>query len=173
MLTYMSIRDRVRAVLNTRLFCLPPGDGGEVVRPLFVSREVLDDVSGPFAENFDGYRLGKFRGTLDAFSRGNWVSIATDPFAKQPWAYFAPVAPIELGIWDIRSMAPLPQIRCFGGWAEKDTFVALTWRWRDDIHNFAEEAAECRREWDRLFPNNPPYRGATINDYIKQRYHVV
>jgi hypothetical protein len=127
----------------------------------------------PLAENFDGHRLGEFRGTLDAFTRGSWVSIASDPYTKKPWAYFAPIDPIALDIWDIRSMAPLPQIRCFGGWAEKDAFVALTWRWRDDISDFACEARDCRREWDDIFAPHPPYKGKGIDDYISERYRVV
>jgi hypothetical protein len=160
-------------VLGTELFCLPPGDGGEAVRTLFVSGEVFDSVRGPFSRDFDGHRLGQFRGTLDAFTRGNWVSIASDPFTKKPWAYFAPVDPRSLDIWDIRAMAPLPQIRCFGAWAEKDEFMALTWQWRDDIHDFAAEAREARREWDRILSPYTPYRGKTIDDYISERYRVV
>ena len=143
------------------------------MRTLFVSQEVFDSVQLPFPDNFNGYRLGKFRGTLDAYTRGNWVSIASDPYAKKPWAYFAPVGPVDLGIWDIRSMSPLPQIRCFGAWAEKDTFVALTWQWRDDINDFASEAKQCRQDWDELFAPHPPYKGKSIHDYIKERYRVV
>ena len=139
-------------MLDKQLFCLPPGDGGIVVRALFVSQEVLSDVQEPFPANFTGRRLGQFRGTLDAFTRGNWVSIASDPYAKKPWAYFAPVDPVDLDIWDIRSISPLPQIRCFGAWAEKDTFIALTWKWRDDINSFSDEAKECRRRVGPYFP---------------------
>ena len=160
-------------MLGKDLFCLPPRDGGTVVRTLFVSHEVLGDVEGPFSPDFTGHRLGRFRGTLDAFTRGNWVSIASDPYAKKPWAYFAPVDPVDLDIWDIRSVSPRPQIRCFGAWAEKNTFVALTWKWRDDIDRFSDEAKECRAEWNRIFPSCPPYRGKTLNDYITERCRVV
>lgn len=142
------------------------------MRALFVGLEVFESVRGPFPENHDGYRLGQFRGTLDAFTRGNWVTISEDPYSKRPWTYFAPVGPVDLRIWDIRAIAPLPQIRCFGAWAEINTFVALTWRWRDDIERFSEEALECRREWDRLFPDHAPYKGERIDDYIKERYRV-
>jgi hypothetical protein len=173
LLTYMSIRERIRAVLGKELYCLPPDDGGECVRTIFASNEVFESVRGPFPENFDGYRLGRLRGTLDTFTKGKWVSIATNPYSKQPSAYVAPVGPIELGIWDIRSISPKPEIRCFGAWAEKDTFVALTWRWRDYIEKFSEEASECRAEWDRIFASYLPFKGNTIDDYIKERYRVV
>jgi len=169
----MSIRNRIRDVLDKELFCLPPEDGGECVRSLFVSGAVFDDVRGPFSENFYGRRLGKFRGNLDAFTRGARVSIASDPYAKRPSADFAPVDPVGLDIWDFRSTAPHPQIRCFGAWAEKDVFVGLTWKWRDDISRFSEEAKECREEWDRIFPSHAPYRGTTVDDYIKNRYWAV
>ena len=169
----MSIREHIRTVVGKELYCLPPEDGGECVRTIFASCEVFESVRGPFPENFDGYRLGRFRGTLDAFTRGNWVSIARDPFAKQRGAYFAPIDPVALGIWDIRSISPKPEIRCFGAWAEQDTFVALTWRWRDDIEKFSEEALECRRQWDRILPSCRPFKGSTIDDYIKERYRVV
>jgi hypothetical protein len=169
----MSIRTRIREVLNKELFCLAPADGGECVRTLFVSDEVLRSVTAPFPETFYGHRLGQFRGTLDTFTRGSWVSIAEHPYTKKPSAYFAPVDPIAFDIWDIRSLAPDPQIRCFGGWAEKDTFIALTWSYRDDIKEFSTEAKECRKEWDRIFGPLPPYRGESIHDYIKQRFRVV
>jgi hypothetical protein len=151
---------------------LPPEDGGECVRTMFVSLEVYGDVRGPFPHHQTGYRLSLFRGDLDGFTRGSWVSIADDPYNKKPWAFFAPVDPVRLGIWDIRSNGSDPQIRCFGGWAEKDVFVALTWAWRDDIRKFSVEAEECRKDWDRLFPSCPPYVGKTIDDYIKERYRV-
>lgn len=136
------------------------------MRTLLVSGEVRDDVLPPFPDHWYGYRLGQFRGTLDAFTEGQFLSVASDPFAKAPWADMAPVAPVDLGVWDIRSMSPLPQIRCFGGWADKGVFIALTWQWRDDIDDFAAEAAECRKKWDEIFPLHPPFRGGTIDDYF-------
>lgn len=169
----MSIRDRIRFIIGRELFCLPPADGGECVRTLFASEEVFSSVSKPFPENFYGHRLAQFRGTLDTFTTGGWVSIASHPYTKKAWAYFAPVDPVRLAIWDIRSLAPEPQIRCFGAWAEKDTFVALTWQYRDDIQSFSEEATECRRVWDKFFPDHSPYVGASIDDYITDRYRAV
>src|SRR5260370_21673954 len=89
--------------------------------------------------HWDGQRLSQCRGTLDAVNENQWIGVAQDPYNKSPHAYLARVDPIELDIWDIRSLAPFPQIRCFGAWAEKDTFVALTWHYRDDL-DFAAEA---------------------------------
>jgi hypothetical protein len=170
----MSIRTAIKlAVAGRQLFCLPPGDGSELVRTIFASPEVYYDASPPFPENFTGYRLGEFRGNLDAFVKGGWISIASHPFNKGPMADIAPVDPVGLRIWDIRSLSPLPQIRCFGGWAEQDTFIALTWQWRDDIEDFEEEARECRRGWDKLFPGTEPFKAETIDGYIKKRYRVV
>ena len=78
---------------------MPPEDGGECVRTMFVSLEVYGDVRGPFPHHQTGYRLSLFRGDLDGFTRGSWVSIADDPYNKKPWAFFAPVDPVRLGIW--------------------------------------------------------------------------
>jgi hypothetical protein len=176
LLAYMSIRERIQEVLGKSLVCLPPEAGGEMVRTLLVSREVLDDVQPPFPDHWYGYRLGQFRGTLDAFTEGQWLSVACDPYAKAPWADMAPIDPVDLDIWDIRSMSPYPQIRCFGGWAEKGTFVALNWQWRDDIEDFALEAINSRKIWDSIFPCHPPFRGNTIDDYFKDgddNYEIV
>ena len=152
----MSIRDRIRELRDQELFSLSPEDGGESIRAIFASWEVFSDFRGPFEHHHTAYRLSLFRGELDGFTRESWVSISDDPYNKKPWAFFAPVGPIELGMWDIRSTGDKPQIRCFGGCAEKDTFIALTWMWRDDIETFSAEALECRRCWDKLFPNHPP-----------------
>jgi hypothetical protein len=172
-LTYMSIRDRIGAVLDKDLFCLPPLDGGESIRFMFVSHEVLESVQPPFPEHWYGYRLGQFRGTLDAFTENQWLSIAGDPYNKASWADLAPVAPVELRIWDIRSMSSRPQIRCFGGWAERDTFIALTWAYRDDIEDFVEEAEKCREIWDRILGPCLPFKGKNQHEYLSEHYELV
>jgi hypothetical protein len=171
-LTYMSIRDRIRALDGKELFCLAPLAGGSLVRTMFVSREVLDAVTPPFPPHWDGQRLGQFRGTLDAFAENQWISIASDPYNKSAQTYLAPVDPVALDIWDIRSIAPLPQIRCFGAWSEQDTFVALTWEYRDGI-DFDAEAKRCRAVWDKFLSPCKPFHGRNPDDYLSDRFYAV
>lgn len=169
----MSITDSIERHLGAELFLLPPLSGdGDFPRTLVVSSEVYHDVNPPFPDHWDGQRLGQFRGTLDAFTEDEYLAVAEDPHNKKPEAYFARVDPVELRIWDIRSLAPRPQIRCFGAWAKKDMFVALTWEYRDDL-DFAAEACRCRKIWDRLFAPFVPFEGESLDEYLSANYYAV
>lgn len=164
----MSIRDQIQKLIdNNELFCLESEmTGDETVRALFVSREVLDAVTPPFNE-YHAILLSEFRSNLDAFLEGGEISVAENPYEKKPHALMARVAPVENEFWDLRVTAPQPQIRAFGGFAEKDTFVLLTWNYRDSIgNNFDAEVDRCRIAWQQLFGNTAPYSGTRLDDYL-------
>jgi hypothetical protein len=101
------------------------------------------------------------------------LAVATDPYVKSGQAYLASVAPVTLDIWDIRSIAPNPQIPCFGAFSERDTFIALTWSYRDQIEDFADEARKYREIWDRLLGPCAPFRGDSLDDYLSGNYFAV
>ncbi len=81
---------------------------------MLVSREILDDVSPPFASNREGRRVAEFREYLDAFTEGAELSVAEHPHNKCNYAMMARVEPVADNIWDIRSTAPKPGIRALG-----------------------------------------------------------
>lgn len=166
----MSIHDatkaQVTALLGNRLFVLPPLIPSDPsVRTLFVSREVRDDVTPPWPDNYDGYRLSVFRGTLDAFTRGDLISVSEDPFDKPPNTFLARVHPVGEEVWDIRCSGGNPQIRCFGRFLGKDVFVALTWSYRDNL-NWEDEREDCKSAYDALFASCPLFRGGSLDDYL-------
>ena len=57
-------------------------------------------------------------------------------------------------------------IRCFGCFAEKDLFIALTWNYRENITDFGVEVERCREAWDTLFSPLQPFKGANLDEYL-------
>jgi hypothetical protein len=170
----MSMRAEIQSHVDARrLVCLPSlFTGEELVRIMFVSPEIFDVVNPPFASHRDGLRLSEFRAFLDAFTEGSELSVAESPHAKPSDALLARVHPVADEFWDLRSTAPTPGIRAFGGFAEKDTFIALTWDYRENIDNWADEIEKCRTAWRELFGSRQPFSGATLDEYLTNYYAV-
>lgn len=165
----MSIRREIaRLVAGHQLFCLKSRfTGEETVRTLFVSQEVLDAVEPPpYAKDQFGYRQSEFREFLDAFLEGGHLSVAEDPDLKPSYAMLARVKPPKDQFWDFRVTAPVPGIRAFGGFAEFDTFVLLTWEYREDIPNFDAAVQRCKVTWHQLFGSATPFLGNHLNEYL-------
>ncbi len=167
----MSITDDIKARIlelkDEKLFYLPPEISGLVrTREIFVSVEVEANVHPPWQENWDGYRLSQFRGTLDAFTTNQRVSIALKPFDKPGSAFIAATHPVTYDVWDIRSIDPKPGIRCLGCFGGKDFFIALTWNYRENMDDFDAEVERCRSVWKLLFDPIPPFRGRDPDEYV-------
>lgn len=148
------------------LYHLPsllPGIG--IARTMYVSHVIHPDVCPPWGNDADGFRMSQLRQTLDVFSEGQTISVSERPFAKDSNTMLARVDPVRHEVWDIRCLAPRPQIRCFGRFAGKDTFVALSWADRDEL-DWQDEIENCLSEWTRLFFPSSPFRGASLDDYI-------
>ena len=128
------IQKRIRTHRDKRLFYLPLAVPSDLhIRTMIVSVEVKDAVTNGFPKNWEGKRRAEFRGALDAFTDGQFLSVAEKPFNKPPDTDLARVHPATYEIWDIRSTNPEPGIRCFGGFGGKDLFIALTWNYRESI----------------------------------------
>jgi len=163
----MSIRAEIdRLVAVGRLFCLESlCTGEETVRTLFVSEEVLEAVNPPYSGE-KSYRRSEFRQFLDAFLENAHLSVAEDPDVKPSHAMIARVKPPEDDFWDLRVTAPVPGIRAFGGFADHDTFVVLTWEYREHISDFDAEVKRCRDEWHELFGAVAPMKKGHLNEYL-------
>jgi hypothetical protein len=140
---------------------------------MIVSVEVNDVVYPPWPDNWDGFRLSQFRATLDAFTQDEWLAIAENPFGKPGYANMARVHPVKDEIFDIRVLDPDPGIRVFGGFAAKDTFLALTWDYRENIDDWAYEIDRCKDAWASLFHPSLPHHGATLDDYLSSNFYAV
>lgn len=166
-LTYKSIREAIKSHEGRTLFCLPSALlGEETPRTVFVSNELHEIVNGPpWPATWEGRRHANLRALFDGFTEGDWITVAENPFDKDGRAILARVAPAEDEIWDFRCLDPRPGIRAFGRFSEPNTFIALTWNYRE-IVDWSREVKRCKAEWQRLFYHLPPFMGKTVDEYI-------
>lgn len=176
----MSIRpelqQRILEHKDTRLFHLPPLlPGLPHARTIIAYKEVFDGASEPFPDNFNGVRLEAFRATLDAFTTGEELSVAERPRDKPPDTMLARIDPVEHEVWAIRAILPPHGIRCFGRFAAKDTFIALTWAYREDIdrEDWPYEIRRCLDAWSGLFDPFQPFKGANLHEYLSEPFNAV
>ena len=79
--------------------------------------------------------------------------------------------PIQEAVFDIRSRDPDPAVRVFGCFAEQDTFIGLTWKYRRDLGGRSERlfdhaVLEARGVWDEIFPEHQPFYSENIHDHL-------
>lgn len=149
-----------------------PDWGPETPRTLFLTKSVLDAVTPPFPATPKGLHA-EFRQQLDAFLELGLMSVGLEPKTKASDALMARVAPVEWEFFDFRITSPYPAIRAFGGFAEKDTFVIVSWQYRDIIaDDFDAEVVRCKHEWEKLFGRTTPFKGNTLNDYLSNNFPV-
>lgn len=173
-MTYKSIRDAIKHHEGRDLFCLSHFVlGEETPRTVFVSKELAEIVIPPWPKTREGRRHSRLRALLDDFTEGGFITIAEDPHKKDANALLARVDPVAAEVWDFRCLDPNPGIRTFGCFAETDTFVALTWDYRENIEDWPTEVARCNDEWKKLFCRLPPFIGKNLNDYLSYNCRAV
>jgi hypothetical protein len=119
----------------------------------------------PWPATWEGRRHANLRALFDGFTEGDWITVAENPFDKEARAILARVAPIEEEVWDFRCLDPRPGVRAFGRFSEPNTFIALTWNYREII-DWTSEVERCKAEWQKLFGALPPFVGKTIDEYL-------
>jgi hypothetical protein len=171
----MSIWDLINSHLGKELFCLfSEFESDETPRTVFVSREVADLVLGDWDDSPLGTRHARAKAVLDDFLVGGFVTIAENPFDKSTTAMLARVAPVEDEIFQFRCLDPVPGIRILGCFSELDTFVALTWDYRENFGDeWPERVNECRAKWKELFGDTPPFKGKNLNEYVSYNFKAV
>lgn len=179
MLTYMSIRDEINHRCNEgRLRLLLPAIPGSLcVRHLFISSEIQAAISGPWSDVAEELRFGFLRATLDTFTEGMLIAVGKDPYKKGKIAYMCQLDPVTDEVWEIRSRAPKPGIRIFGSFSEKDSFIALTWLYREGLggpksREWRDAREGCKAEWRKLFPAYNPHTGENFDDYASNIFLV-
>jgi len=174
MLTYMSRCPEIEALASPELHCLESlTTGNDTVRIMYVAKEIWDVVNPPYADNSDGVMHAEFRQTLDAFLEGAEFSVAENPYVKPADAMIARVNPLKAELWDIRSIIPHPGIRALGGFWRQDTFVALTWDYRENLdERWDAEIERCQRCWREMFDSKGPLKGETLDEYLTNFYPV-
>ena len=148
--------------------------GFETSRTLYVTEDLFNAVSEQPADDRDSEIMFEFRATLDAFLEGSEITVSEDPFGKPPETTLARVHPVELEVWDIRSIEPHPGIRCLGCFLEQDVFVALKWDYRENISSeeWGIMIQQCLDLWNNIFGVRRPLSGRTLDEYLTNYYAV-
>jgi hypothetical protein len=174
-LTYMSTFDTLATKVaelcaSGQLFEWSPAirDVLSYSRTLWLTSDVLDVVNSTTAETWTAIRHMQFGASLDAFINWEEISVAENPFNKEPDAFLARVAPVERELWDIRTIEPPQGMRCIGGFVDRDEFVGLVWDYRENVKSGQFDALVERgyREWQRLFGPLTPHRGDSLDAYL-------
>jgi hypothetical protein len=169
------MRSFIREALNERLHqVVPPLASDSIVRTMLVSNEINDFLHGPWDNPSDERRAGRLQSDLENFVTNGIIKVCLEPRMADT-AFMARVAPIDWGIWDIRSRDPKPALRLLGAFSEPDVFIALVWAVRKEIKTDADWddlIKECRSRWRSLFSELTPLVGSSEYDYVTENVAV-
>lgn len=168
-LTYMSItRAVLDAVRRGRLIDRPSSVLGLRARNLYVTPEIDAMARHPFADTDQGVRHAEMCAFFDAFSEMNLITVSQNPRAKPPDVMLARVDPVAEDFWSLRITDPdtMPGIRVLGGFCAKDSFVAISWEFREEIADFDDHVSDAMDRWSDYFVSIKPHAGRRLNDYI-------
>jgi len=106
-------------------------------------------------------RMGRFQADLEAFVSEREI------YPK----YLKCLYPRHRGVWAIRSVEDKPSLRLLGRFAMRDAFVALALEDRISLGAFESQQwrqakRDCVQRWNALFPNFPPLKGETADDFL-------
>jgi hypothetical protein len=156
-----------------RLFRLGPRMGTPS-RQLVVSRSIQALLDGPWDNDAEEIRYGALYADLESYVVGGRLTFSDRPRDNRN-AYLAALDPLKDGIWEIRSPNPRPGLRLLGYFVKVDYFVALWAGERKGLKQYgsrewAKATKNCRGEWNRLFPADPPplTGSRNLHDYISQ-----
>jgi hypothetical protein len=139
-------------------------------RSLYVTPELDAHTMAPFADTLEGERFASVAQYFDAFSELNMITVSENPHRK-PWdVMLARVDPVKDEFWSMRIVDPeeTAGIRVLGGFCAKDSFVALTWDFRDKIKigDFNAKVEGLKEAWGDYFGVVKPYSGSCLDDYL-------
>jgi hypothetical protein len=170
----MSIHDEIKYWLDRGVLfqVFPTLPGSPVDRVLIANADVNRLIVGPWKDEAEQIRSGRLWADFDRFVEGRLISVSLEtPYTKPKTTYMARLDPPREDVFEIRSRDPKPGIRVFGRFADKDVFVALNWRYREDLggpqdKEFNREREICKAEWRKLFHTYPTIFGTQIDEYF-------
>lgn len=136
-----------------------------VVREVFVSKDVHDLLEFANVDEDLERAAGRACAKLDAFIGGRTIVFGMDPYVKSPATLVSRNNPWQLGIVEFRVASYSPDLRLFGGFAQKDVLILLTWARKTGLKYHAE-IRRCKATWDDLFPGSVPIIGSTVDEYV-------
>jgi hypothetical protein len=108
---------------------------------------------------------------FDYFIDGHRIDLRS-LFSLDEYAFMALLEPPEYEVWEIRSIDPVPSLRVFGSFVQRNIFVALTWAARKDLswrysNEWKVAIQEYKEEWETYFGVARPHAGsyADANNY--------
>jgi hypothetical protein len=144
-------------------------------RRMFVSQQIADATKEPLPEGQVGVDMGEMAGWLDIFCDGHDFTVSEDCKEKPPETMLARVCPPKAGFWSIRvaDANRRNQMRVLGAFADKNTFVAILWDYRDNLQdeNFDAAVDQVRAKWASMFMDDP-YKGTSLDDYLTDWYRA-
>ena len=152
-----------------------------LTRSLFVSKAVQAFLEGPWPDESSERRSGRLRADLETFIAGGKISVSWVPY-KAKNAYFGRLDPLVDEVWEIRSRDPRPGIRVLGSFAETDVFVALEWRYREQLGGpklgaedprWRDAIVNTKTQWRNLFISYRPHMGASLERYISENAFLI
>jgi hypothetical protein len=171
----MSIHHEVnRLCANGLLEGLSLGTGEPELRSICVAEPMNRILSGPWPNDNEWEQAEHLKADLSRFIRGGLITVSEDPDEKT--CQLKRLQPGRREVWEIRSREPLPGIRVFGRFADKDLFVAFCWEDRmilgpKNSETWKYHARRCVADWTNYFPNHlPVHNGRFPDDYISNTY---
>jgi hypothetical protein len=169
----MSIYDELLARVNEkppRLYEFYSQSPGTLpLRRMWLSEDLYLRTKEPW----DSEEFAYLRSLMERFVSGGRISLRFPP-SKDVEAPFA-LLDEQAGIWAVRSRESNPQLRAFGGFAQTNNLVTLTWERRPNIKTEADwefEIKKCQAEWRKLFVYQP-ITGPNPYDYVARNFYVV
>jgi len=120
------------------------------IRSLYLAEELFDAIYETRVNRADTARFVALEATLAEFV----TSRTLDP------EYLCLLTPTSECVWEIRSVRPKPSMRVFGLFAERDSFIATNFEYRevlsDDEIQWDLQMRTAKHVWTRIFPALTP-----------------
>lgn len=140
-------------------------------RTLFLTKTAMKDIDDPNSATNLLCGTGYILAALTLWTRGDliWAHNGKGEFLKR-------LNPPPPEIWEIRVTAPRPQARLFCRFAKPDTLIVTKFHTRDFLkdkgsQNWNSALAQCKNQWEELFPDSEPFTAERVCEYITENCH--
>jgi len=140
-------------------------------RRLFLTAEAVQEYSN----NSSAVNLlvgrGQIKSAFDKWTLGGRIHGDYRNGKIVKGRFICPLHPPPNDIWEIRVTEPVNQARLLGLFVETDTFLLThlyTRRVLDEGEGWSNSMKRSEDAWKALFPNNLPFKGISIHDYVSE-----
>ena len=171
-MTYMSIIDQIKtyeALTPPTLQRIGQPKGEVAKRGILLAPQAQKDLDGAMKLVGRGYVIA----VLERWVTGKIIKARIG--GKKHGAFLAMLNPPPDQVWELRVTEPQSQGRLFCRFAAKDLMIVTHMNTRsmlgkDGSPNWKRAMDDCVKEWDRLFPGQPPYQAGSVADYISENW---